>query len=165
MELMSERVAKGLDVKPAKRMRRKPGKSTSQISLLSSAGDSTLSLLPDDDETETETGSSKSKDWVRAAVNVASTGKTWVDDGRRLVKGMQVSCRSDRGGQDVDMARRGYRPVTGHRAAPQRLRSCLSHQMCQKLTAIVRLLPLYFFPHANRPPAQPSSRSTLKAPG
>lgn len=97
MQLMSERIARGLPVRPPRRRRKRDvaGKfGNSAVSLLSPNA-SSLSLnvterdeMNDDDDDERTT--KEGRDWVRDAVKAVDTGKSWIGDGMKLVKDIKV---------------------------------------------------------------------------
>jgi len=92
-ELIAQRVAAGLDVKPSaqsKRLRSRllsnRNKNTSTMdtgSDLSSQSDGTITTDSFDPE------DSKGKDWVKDAYKVANTGKTWMNEGLRFAQSIK----------------------------------------------------------------------------
>ncbi|EIN13757.1 hypothetical protein PUNSTDRAFT_140224 [Punctularia strigosozonata HHB-11173 SS5] len=106
MELMAERVANGLDVRPSlkTRRRRNAAKRKSTTASTSSLSLSSLSDMSQgqpgedqegdqDDEEPLNDESRRPKDWVRTAVNMFSTSKAWVNEGQHIVQGLRSSSR------------------------------------------------------------------------
>jgi hypothetical protein len=99
MELMAERVAKGLDVRPSSKVRRKRriakghkagSPSASSLSLATPGNRSQVRLGEDNDSDEDDQeppqGRRRKRDWVKTAVKAAAASRAWVDEGKQLVR-------------------------------------------------------------------------------
>jgi hypothetical protein len=88
MELIAERVAAGLDVRPAKA--RKHNKKHTRASTFDNGTGSAPSNSPDERrQSEEKERSERSVDWKKWGER-AAIGKTWAEDGKRLISGHQV---------------------------------------------------------------------------
>lgn len=97
IQLMSERLARGLPVRPPPRRRKRDAATKfgkSAASLLSPSS-SSLSLNMSEQDRESnndddQASKGERRDWVRDTVAAVDTGKSWIGDGVQLVKGIKV---------------------------------------------------------------------------